>query len=198
LQDCLQAGLRVCYETMPKDSARTAFARWLDTRINELGMSQADVARYVGTDGVQVMRWRRGDAVPQPRFLAKLAQLFGMDLDELQRLAYLPASSNLPATEQEDVERLRWRARHEYLLEQKVPRPMWTAYLKACEALAEVFSQNSPSELNNGSKGTFSQDADKNDEGDSAGNNGPLTTAYRRPAPTYRSNSLSPLPAATA
>lgn len=114
------------------------FASWLDEQIRYRGMTQAEVGRLVDTDGVQVMRWRRGRATPGPEYLARLAKLFGADLGELERLAYLPVRQAVPA-EQLEVERSMWHAVYDDLIEKEVPRSMWQTYIEACQALARAF-----------------------------------------------------------
>lgn len=48
------------------------------------GLSQADVARVVGTDGPQVSRWESGKSVPRRGSALKLARLL-TELDDLAR-----------------------------------------------------------------------------------------------------------------
>lgn len=172
-------------------------AAWLDRRMNDLGMSQAELARRAGTGDVQVGRWRRGEATPTPRFLARLATVFGVELAELERLAYLPDSSALPASEQVDSERRLYRARYDYLMAEKIPRPFWEPFLAACEALADVFTHSARGAVNTPDRPTISTTADKNKGGESDGRLDDLTPSYRPPRSTYRSTSFSRAAATT-
>lgn len=172
-------------------------AAWLDRRMNDLGMSQAELARRAGTGDVQVGRWRRGEATPTPRFLAKLAAVFGVELAELERLAYLPDSNPQPASEQVDAERRLYRARYDYLMAEKIPRPFWESFLAACEALADVFTDSARGAINTPERPTISSSSSEKEEGNSGGSLGGLTRSYRPHSSTYRSTSLSRAAAAT-
>lgn len=52
------------------------------------GLSQADVARAVGTDNAQMSRWETGKAVPYRKSVLKLAELY----DRLERQAVQEAA----------------------------------------------------------------------------------------------------------
>ena len=60
---------------------RTGEARAIRKRA---GLSQADVALAVGTDGPQVSRWESGKSVPRRNSALKLARLL-TELDEMNR-----------------------------------------------------------------------------------------------------------------
>lgn len=42
------------------------------------GMTQEDLAKKLGVSNVSVSRWERGKAMPSPKYLKKMAELFGV------------------------------------------------------------------------------------------------------------------------
>jgi transcriptional regulator with XRE-family HTH domain len=52
-----------------------------------MGLTQEQLAQRLGTDRRTVSRWERGARVPVPRHLERLADVFGIDPDQLQPLA---------------------------------------------------------------------------------------------------------------
>lgn len=125
---------------MTKSTEAVAFARWLDSAMKSRGMINATLAEITGADPVQVGRWRRGLARPNPFYMGLIARALDGDEAELTRLAW-GTDSNLPDSEQAIVAEHRfWQARYDYIIEHKIPWKMREAYLSACEALADVFS----------------------------------------------------------
>jgi transcriptional regulator with XRE-family HTH domain len=55
----------------------------LRTAREEIGFSQQQVARLVGTNAFTVCRWERGLAFPSPHYRQKLSQIFGKSASEL-------------------------------------------------------------------------------------------------------------------
>lgn len=101
------------------------------------GWSPAEVARQLGVYPTEVSRWRRGRGGISIRNVRKVADLFGVDPATLEVLAgYASAASG---TTEVDAERQQWGTWYQHLIENKIPRSMWSAYTRACDALADVF-----------------------------------------------------------
>lgn len=124
------------------EEAPNAFARWLRVTMQTQGISQAELARAVGVADTQVSRWRRGQVVPTLRYLQQIADTFGVPRTTLDRLAGYPVAVLESAAAPPDPAALaEWQAhqaRFARLLEERVPRPLWPAYMEACAALAET------------------------------------------------------------
>jgi len=104
-------------------------------------LSQADLARALGVADAQVSRWRRGQVVPSPRHLQRLADALAVPRADLDRLAGYPVPGATPAEggpvdPAAEAELQAHQARFRRTLEQAVPRDLWPAYAAACEALA--------------------------------------------------------------
>lgn len=106
------------------------FAEALDGLLVAGSMSNRELARRADVDPAQVGRWRRGWGLPRPSHLPKLAAVFGVDYEWLLGIAYpnLPPSSSEP-----DELEVALRARMEEMRAQLqgVPRPFWSAIVKA-------------------------------------------------------------------
>jgi transcriptional regulator with XRE-family HTH domain len=107
------------------------------------GLSQAQLARSVGVADTQVSRWRRGHVVPTLQYLQRLADTFGIERVTLDRLVGLPvaqAPQGADGTRVEPevaAELEAYQARLREVLEKRLPRAMWRAYIEACVALAD-------------------------------------------------------------
>ena len=123
------------------DRPTTPFAEWLNATIESRGLTQAQLARAVGVADTQVSRWRRGQVVPTVRYLQQLADTLDVPRAGLDRLAGYPvgeSGDDAPAggDVKAEAELQACEARFRELLEQRVPRHLWRAYVEACGALA--------------------------------------------------------------
>src|SRR5262249_7622910 len=101
------------------------------------------LARSVGVADTQVSRWRRGQVVPTLQYLQRLADTFGverMTLDQLLGLPVAQARGESSADPEQEAELQAYQARFKEVLQTKLPRGMWRAYLEACVALADGLS----------------------------------------------------------
>src|ERR1700682_3318631 len=116
----------------------TRFAGWLQASMLNRGLSQAQRPRSGGVAATQVSRWRRGQVVPTLQYLQRLADTFGIERVNLDRLVGLPvAQARLggadPRAEPEVAAELEaHQARLREVLKKRLPRPMWRAYVEAC------------------------------------------------------------------
>jgi transcriptional regulator with XRE-family HTH domain len=120
------------------------FAGWLEASMRSRGLTQAQLARSVGVADTQVSRWRRGQVVPTLQYLQRLADTFGverMTLDELLGLPVAQARGG-DVNPEEEAELQAYQARFRDVLQTKLPRGMWRAYLEACVALADGLSSS--------------------------------------------------------
>jgi transcriptional regulator with XRE-family HTH domain len=117
------------------------FAGWLQASMRSRGLTQAQLARSVGVADTQVSRWRRGQVVPTVQYLQRLADAFGVERIALDELVGLPVAQTQPLGEQRDpefeAELQAHQARLRQVMQDRLPRPMWRAYVEACVALAE-------------------------------------------------------------
>ena len=122
------------------------FATWLNSAMQTRRLSQADLARAVGVGDAQVSRWRRGQVVPNVHTLQRIADSFGVQRVTLDRLAGYPVAETLlgfnsdPAEAAVEAELQTHQAHLRRIMEEKLPRSMWKAYVDACEALADGLS----------------------------------------------------------
>jgi transcriptional regulator with XRE-family HTH domain len=63
------------------------FSELIDQGRVASGLSKAAIARETGVARVQVIRWMRGETIPQPHNVTRLAALLGIDETRLMRLA---------------------------------------------------------------------------------------------------------------
>ncbi len=127
---------------MMADPTGSRFAGWLQASMRSHGLSQAQLARSVGVADTQVSRWRRGQVVPSVQYLQRLADTFGverMTLDELVGLPVAQAREGSGKRVQPEVEAelQAHQARLRQVMQNKLPRSMWRAYVEACVALAD-------------------------------------------------------------
>ena len=121
------------------------FGGWLEASMRTRGMTQAQLARSVGVADTQVSRWRRGQVVPTLQYLQRLADTFGverMTLDQLLGLPVAQARGESGADPEQEAELQAYQARFKQVLQTKLPRGMWRAYLEACVALADGLSSS--------------------------------------------------------
>ncbi len=120
------------------------FAGWLQASMHNRGLTQAQLARSVGVADTQISRWRRGQVVPTLQYLQRLADTFGierMTLDQLVGLPVAQATGSGPGVEPEvEAELQAHQARLRAVMQTRLPRSMWQAYVEACVALAEGLS----------------------------------------------------------
>jgi len=108
------------------------------------GLTQAQLARSVGVADTQISRWRRGQVVPTLQYLQRLADTFGierMTLDQLVGLPVAQAPGGESGVEPEvEAELQAHQARLRAVMQTRLPRSMWRAYVEACVALADGLS----------------------------------------------------------
>ena len=118
------------------------FGSWLESSMRSRGLTQAQLARSVGVADTQVSRWRRNQVVPTVQYLQRLADAFGVERIALDQLVGLPVAqagnkgshSSDPETE---AELQAHQARLRQVMQCRLPRSMWRAYIEACVALAD-------------------------------------------------------------
>jgi transcriptional regulator with XRE-family HTH domain len=114
------------------------FAGWLEASMRSRGFTQAQLARSVGVADTQVSRWRRGQVVPTLQYLQRLADTFGVERIALDELLGLPvAQLRATSNPEQEAELQAYQARLREVMEEKLPRSMWRAYVEACVALAD-------------------------------------------------------------
>jgi transcriptional regulator with XRE-family HTH domain len=103
------------------------------------GLTQAQLARSVGVADTQISRWRRGQVVPTVQYLQRLADTFGIDRVTLDQLVGLPVAQASSGGRQPELEAelQAHQARLREVMQRRLPRTMWHAYVEACVALAE-------------------------------------------------------------
>ena len=130
------------------------FAQWLEASMQSRGLSQAAVAREVGVADAQVSRWRRGQVTPTVRYLQRIADTFGVPRAQLDRMAGYPTpeaqegDASGETDPQSEAELQAYQARLGRLMEEKIPRTLWRAYVEACEAMAVELSASFEEALN--------------------------------------------------
>jgi transcriptional regulator with XRE-family HTH domain len=116
------------------------FAGWLQASMRSHGLTQAQLARSVGVADTQISRWRRGQVVPTVQYLQRLADAFGVErvtLDQLVGLPVAQAREGQPRDPELEAELQAHQARLRQVMQNRLPRSMWRAYVEACVALAE-------------------------------------------------------------
>jgi len=115
------------------------FASWLSTTMQRRGLTQAELARAVGVADTQVSRWRRGQVVPSVHYLQRVADALAVSRSTLDELAGYPVGTADP--DAGDWERLAelqaLQNRLGRAMAERVPQQLWSAYVAACEALAD-------------------------------------------------------------
>ena len=115
------------------------FSGWLEASMRSRGLTQAQLARSVGVADTQISRWRRGQVVPTVQYLQRLADAFGVERVTLDQLVGLPvAQAPQPGADPEvEAELQAHQARLRDVMQNRLPRAMWRAYVEACVALAD-------------------------------------------------------------
>ncbi len=115
------------------------FAGWLESSMRSRGMTQAQLARSVGVADTQISRWRRGQVVPTVQYLQRLADTFGVERMTLDELVGLPVAQarESHADPELEAELQAHQARLRQVMQARLPRTMWRAYVEACVALAD-------------------------------------------------------------
>ncbi|MCA1645458.1 MAG: helix-turn-helix domain-containing protein [Chloroflexi bacterium] len=126
------------------------FAGWLQASMHHRGLSQAQLARSVGVADTQVSRWRRGQVVPTLPYLQRLADTFGIERMTLDQLVGLPVAqaSGQDVEPEMEAELQAHQARLREVMQTRLPRTMWRAYVEACVALADGLSTSAQRVLN--------------------------------------------------
>jgi transcriptional regulator with XRE-family HTH domain len=127
------------------DLRSTRFAGWLQASMSSRGLTQAQLARSVGVADTQVSRWRRGQVVPTVQYLQRLADTFGIARVTLDQLVGLPvalAGGSTGADPEMEAELQAHQARVREVMQRRLPRAMWRAYVEACVALAEGLGES--------------------------------------------------------
>src|SRR5690349_20005837 len=126
---------------MMADPPGNRFSGWLQASMRSHGLSQAQLARSVGVADTQVSRWRRGQVVPSVQYLQHLADTFGVQRVTLDELVGLPVAQARQGQDTEspelEAELQAHQARLRQVMQNRLPRMMWRAYVEACVALAE-------------------------------------------------------------
>jgi transcriptional regulator with XRE-family HTH domain len=118
------------------------------------GLSQAQLARSVGVADTQVSRWRRGQVVPTLQYLQRLADTFGIERSTLDRLVGLPvaqmrdSSGGQGVDPEMEAELQAYQARLRQVMQGRLPRSMWRAYVEACVALGEGLGASTTRAIN--------------------------------------------------
>jgi transcriptional regulator with XRE-family HTH domain len=118
------------------------FGSWLESSMRSRGLTQAQLARSVGVADTQISRWRRGQVVPTVQYLQRLADAFGVERMTLDQLVGLPVAQARQGGDQgtdpeTEAELQAHQARLRQVMQSRLPRSMWRAYIEACVALAD-------------------------------------------------------------
>ena len=118
------------------------FAGWLQASMHTRGLTQAQLARTVGVADTQISRWRRGQVVPTLQYLQRLADTFGIERMTLDQLVGLPVAQAAGQGMEPEVEAelQAYQTRLRTVMQTRLPRSMWRAYVEACVALADGLS----------------------------------------------------------
>lgn len=179
---------------MASDPAPT-FAEVFEQLRQDRGWSPAEVARRLGVYPTEVSRWRHGRGGISITNVRKVADLFGVDRTTMERLAGYGDSNVNDTLATVDAERQSWGAWFQHLMDTQIPRSTWTAYTKACLAMAEVFKANDPSQLNMDNQGSLNKSPRNSDKGSEDDDMGDLLERYQPQRRTYQNTSVSLLPA---
>jgi transcriptional regulator with XRE-family HTH domain len=126
----------------PTSGGNRRFGSWLEASMRSRGLTQAQLARSVGVADTQVSRWRRGQVVPTVQYLQRLADAFGVQRIALDQLVGLPVaqarqSDTAGGDPEVEAELQAHQARLRHVMQSRLPRSMWRAYIEACVALAD-------------------------------------------------------------
>jgi transcriptional regulator with XRE-family HTH domain len=90
---------------------RTTFGAWLDAQLQRREWNQSEFARRIDVRPGVVSHWIRGERVPEPRSIDKIADVLFVDVDELLTIA-----GHRPRLPMDHLER--WHAELDPLLKQ--------------------------------------------------------------------------------
>jgi len=176
---------------VPEPGENAQFARFFNSLLDGQRLSGAQAARRLGVSHSQVSRWRRGEGGISLENLERIHDTFGVELDYLKQLVGLRSSHPSSTLDDIEAERQKYRAWYQHLLEVKVPRPMWEAYTRACDALADVFRQSQAGELSTREQGVLNEHDPNTDGGPDGGTGGKLTANLPHANAAYHSVTLS-------
>src|SRR5579859_4060118 len=142
------------------------FAGWLQASMRSRGLTQAQLARSVGVADTQVSRWRRGQVVPTVQYLQRLADTFGIERMTLDELVGLPVAQarEAGADPELEAELQAHQARLREVMQTRLPRTMWRAYVEACVALADGLGSSARRALSQSLKEAAGQRAQTDDD----------------------------------
>lgn len=146
------------------------------------GLTQAQLARDLGEYEGNISRWQRGKGIDIDN-VRKIADYFGVERSWLEALAGY-SDSDRTFTKDTEAERQQWRSRYDYLMEKKVPRWAWNAYMEACAALAEAYERMQPPSLSTDAEASLSSTTAENEGQDPDGQNGQLSPYWQFQAAT--------------
>lgn len=66
-----------------QEGKMTSYGETLKYHREQLGISQLELAKRIGTSHQNIGRWERGEVLPNIDFCVKLANFYGISLDEL-------------------------------------------------------------------------------------------------------------------
>ena len=79
------------------------FGNFIYTLRTEKGLSQSELGRLCGVSNKAVSKWEMGAAKPRPEKLAKLAEIFGVTIEELLRGKRKEAAEKKAAEDSEEI-----------------------------------------------------------------------------------------------
>lgn len=168
--------VRESHLRMADEVSAESFGQLLERLMQGRGLNQAQLARELGTWDGNIRRWRNGSGIEIDN-VRRIADFFGVDRGTLERLAGYGDSQDSIAKDRVDAEREAWGAWYQHLIDSRVPRRMWEAYTRACEALADVFSSTPPT--------TLSTDAIESGDQQEDGPEPRLTSSSQPEPPSY-------------
>ncbi len=142
------------------------FAGWLEASMRSRGLTQAQLARSVGVADTQVSRWRRGQVVPTVQYLQRLADAFGIERMALDELVGLPVAQvrDTRGDPELEAELQAHQARLREVMQTRLPRSMWRAYVEACVALADGLGSSARRALSQSLKDAARDRTDTDDD----------------------------------
>lgn len=80
------------------------FGGWLAQKMRSRGLSDSQVATYIGRSSATVGRWKRNEIVPNPKSCALLAGLFGEPVEKVYALAGHPMTYEAPPAQARSIQ----------------------------------------------------------------------------------------------
>lgn len=72
--------------------------------LRDRGISERQAAAYMGVSPAAINRWVKGEGVPDPKYVWKIAELAHMPIDEAMRIAgHLPPKHSSQSTDEPQV-----------------------------------------------------------------------------------------------